>query len=252
MGLSAGVINQRSAPSGKRRAGNMNVQVLQHVPFEGPGSIAAWLSERGAVVRTTRFYQSPVLPELRSVDLVIAMGGPMSVNDERDYPWLKQEKAFIKEAVDRGIAVLGVCLGAQMIASSLGARVFANEHKEIGWFPVQAVFADPEAFRFPRRATVFHWHGETFDLPAGAVHLARSAGCDHQAFQIGRNVVALQFHLETTPESADLLIRHCRSELAAGEYIQTEQALRAVPAAAYSDINRLMGEVLAYITRSSG
>jgi GMP synthase-like glutamine amidotransferase len=227
----------------------MKVQVLQHVAFEGIGSIEAWLSERGAAVHTTRFYQSPVLPEPRSIDLVIAMGGPMSVNDEREHPWLKEEKAFIKEAVDRRCGVLGVCLGAQMIASALGARVFANAHKEIGWVPVQAVSTASDSFRFPPQATVFHWHGETFDLPPGAIHLAKSAGCNNQAFQIGRNVIGLQFHLETTPETADQLIRHCREELVAGEYIQTEQALRSVPVETYRNINRLMNEVLAYITR---
>jgi GMP synthase-like glutamine amidotransferase len=145
--------------------------------------------------------------------------------------------------------VLGVCLGAQMIASALGARVFANAHKEIGWFPVQAVSTDSDSFRFPPQATVFHWHGETFDLPPGAIHLAKSAGCNNQAFQIGRNVIGLQFHLETTPETADQLIRHCREELVTGEYIQTEQALRSVPVETYRNINRLMNEVLAYITR---
>ena len=227
----------------------MQVQVLQHVPFEGLGSIAAWLSERGAAVHTTRFYQSAVLPDPRSIDLVIAMGGPMSVNDERGYPWLKEEKAFVKEAVDRGCGVLGVCLGAQMIASALGARVFANAHKEIGWFPVRAMSTEADVFRFPPKTTVFHWHGETFDLPAGAVHLASSVGCRNQAFQIGRNVIGLQFHLETTPESADQIIQHCRDELVAGEYVQTEQALRAVPGDAYHGINRLMNEVLSYLAR---
>jgi len=228
----------------------MQVQVLQHVPFEGLGSIEAWLSERGAAVHTTRFYQPPVLlPDPRSIDLVIVMGGPMSVNDEREYPWLRQEKAFVKEAADRGTAVLGVCLGAQMIASALGARVFANTHKEIGWFPVQAVSTDADVFRFLPQTTVFHWHGETFDLPPEAVHLASSAGCRNQAFQIGRRVIGLQFHLETTPETAHQLIRHCRDELVAGEYIQSEQVLRAVSDAAYRGINRLMNEVLAYITR---
>jgi GMP synthase-like glutamine amidotransferase len=227
----------------------MNVQVLQHVPFEGLGSIERWLSERGASVQTTRFYPSAVLPDPRSIDLVIAMGGPMSVNDEREYPWLKAEKAFIKDAVGRGLAVLGVCLGAQIIANALGARVFANAHKEIGWFPIQAVSTDSEAFRFAPQTTVFHWHGETFDLPPGAVHLARSAGCENQAFQIGRSVIGLQFHLETTPQTAGQLIQHCRDELVAGEYIQTEPALRAAPDDAYRGINRLMNDVLSYITR---
>jgi len=226
----------------------VKVQVLQHVPFEGLGSIEAWLSQRRASVQFTRFYQSPVLPDLRSVDFVIAMGGPMSVNDEREFPWLKGEKAFIREAVRRGLPVLGVCLGAQMIASALGARVFPNAHKEIGWFPVRAADGNSDAFRFPDQATVFHWHGETFDLPAGAIHLARSSGCEHQAFQVGASAIGLQFHLETTPETADQIIRHCRDDLVPGEYVQNEAVLRAAPDEAYRGINRLMDEVLSYLT----
>lgn len=226
----------------------MKVQVLQHVPFEGLGSIETWLTERGASVQYTRFYQSAVLPDFRSVDFVIAMGGPMSVNDEHAYPWLKQEKAFLRDAVSRGLSVLGVCLGAQLIASALGARVFANDHKEIGWFPIQAVTTDSDAFRFPPQVTVFHWHGETFDLPPGAVHLARSIGCEHQAFQIGNNVIGLQFHLETTPETVDQIIQHCKRDLVDGEYIQTEPFLRSVPDAAYRAVNTLMNNVLSHIT----
>jgi GMP synthase-like glutamine amidotransferase len=226
----------------------MKVQVLQHVPFEGLGSIETWLTARGASVQYARFYQSAVLPDLRSVDFVIAMGGPMSVNDEHAYPWLKHEKTFIREAVSRGLPVLGVCLGAQLIASALGARVFANDHKEIGWFPIQAVTTDSDAFRFPPRATVFHWHGETFDLPPGAVHLARSTGCENQAFQIGKNVIGLQFHLEATPETVDQIIQHCRRDLVDGEYVQTEPFLRAVPDAAYLAVNTLMADVLSHLT----
>jgi GMP synthase-like glutamine amidotransferase len=227
----------------------MKVHVLQHVPFEGLGSIETWLSEQGADVQYTRFYQSPELPNPRCVDLVIAMGGPMSVNNEREYPWLKQEKQFISEAIRRGVPVVGVCLGAQVIASALGTRVFANRPKEIGWFPIEAVDVDSGAFRLPPRVTVFHWHGETFELPPGAIHLARSAGCENQAFQIGRNVIGLQFHLETTPASVDLLIQHGRNELVGGPYIQTEQAIREAPASSYAVINQLMREVLYYVTR---
>jgi len=228
----------------------MKAHVLQHVPFEGLGSMAAWLSSQGAEVRHTRFFRSPDLPDPGEVDLVIAMGGPMSMNDEENHPWLQAEKRFIREAVRREIAVVGVCLGAQLIAGALGAQVYPNKEKEIGWFPIKAVGTDGNAFRLPRETTVFHWHGETFDLPPGAVHLARSAGCENQAFQIGRKVIGLQFHLETTPASVDRIIRHCHNEIIPGKYIQTEEEMRAASPSAYFGINRIMDDLLTYVTRS--
>lgn len=229
----------------------MKVHVLQHVAFEGLGSIELWLAERGAEVEFTRFYDSPRLPEIADLDLVIALGGPMSVNDEADLPWLTEEKRFIAEAIRAGKAVLGICLGAQLIASALGARVYPGPHKEIGWFDIERASSNPGLFQFPEAATVFHWHGETFDLPPGASRLARSAGCENQAFQIGSNVIGLQFHLETTLESAESIISHCRHELVEGIFIQSEEELRDVPAASYSGINLLMAEMLDFITRST-
>ena len=230
----------------------MKVHVLQHVPFEGLGSIQAWLDARGAAVSWTRFYASPSLPELAEVDFVIALGGPMSIHDEVAWPWLIDEKRFIREAIASGKRVLGICLGAQLIANALGARVYQNQHREIGWFPVDNVAQNTSQFQFPSSATVFHWHGETFDLPPGTVRLARSAACENQAFQLGENVIGLQFHLETTPASADAIISHCRNELAAGAYIQTEEALRAAPAVAYAEINHLMASVLDFLVRGVG
>ncbi len=227
----------------------MNVHILQHVPFEGLGSMEPWLRMHSAKISTTRFYEPWTLPDVDQLDLIIAMGGPMSVNDEAELPWLVKEKQFIRAAIQQGIPVLGICLGAQLIASALGARVYAGRQREIGWFDIDAVPHACGAFTFPKTATVFHWHGETFDLPAAAVHLARSVACEHQAFQIGPNVIGLQFHLETTPASADAIITHCRNELVADTFVQTEDALRAVPAAAYECINALMAEVLDYLVR---
>ena len=228
----------------------MKVRVLQHVPFEGIGSMASWLESHGADVSYTRFFEDPALPQLNGIDLVIAMGGPMSVNDESALPWLRPEKQFVRDAVERGVPVLGVCLGAQLIAGALGARVYRNPHKEIGWFPIEATPGAAHTFHFPGKCTVFHWHGETFDLPSGAVRLARSAVCENQAFQIRRHVIGLQFHLETTPESARALLDNCRDELVPGPYIQTESELRGVPTVAYAEINSLMGKVLSSITRT--
>jgi len=228
----------------------MHVHILQHVPFEGIGSIADWLSHRGATVTDTRFFAIPQLPVLADIDLVIALGGPMSVNDEEQLPWLRDEKHFVAEAIAKGKAVLGICLGAQLIASALGARVYRAANKEIGWFPVFAEPAGPGAFVFPARAEVFHWHGETFDLPVGAVRLARSAACENQAFQIGARAIGLQFHLETTPESSRAIIGNCAAELVPQRYIQTEQVLQGIPVANYARINLLMTNVLEYLVRA--
>ena len=227
----------------------MNVHVLQHVHFEGLGSIATWLGARGACVTTTQFFADPSLPALPGLDLVIAMGGPMSVNDEAALPWLRPEKQFLREAIQQGIAVLGVCLGAQLIASALGARVYRNPIQEIGWFPIEVIDAGSQFVPLPAGTPVFHWHGETFELPGGAIHLARSAVCEHQAFHLRDNVVALQFHLETTPESARALVHHCPKDLVPDPFVQSGAELLAIPQDAYGRINAAMDRVLVYLTR---
>ena len=227
----------------------MKVHVLQHVPFEGIGSMERWLAKRDASVGYIRFYESAKLPDPSRCDLVIAMGGPMSVNDEREHPWLAPEKEFIRQAIRLGQPVIGICLGAQLIASALGFRVYPGRHTEIGWFPVEAVDAAGDAFQLPSGLPVFHWHGETFDLPDGSMRLAKSEACDNQAFQIGRNVVGLQFHLETTPESAALILEHCGDELVPGEYVQTESVIRETSETACAEINRVMDELLSFVVR---
>ena len=227
----------------------MKVHVLQHVPFEGIGSIGLWLTARSASVSYTRFYESPVLPAHSAFDLVIAMGGPMSANDEHRLPWLRSEKDFIRDVVRHGTPLVGICLGAQLIAGALGARVYPNRYKEIGWFDIEADRGVSDCFRFPSPCKAFHWHGETFDLPPGAFRLASSAACENQAFQLGRAVIGLQFHLETTAESVATMVANCRSELDDSPYVQSEAQLREVTATAYSRANLLMAEVLTYVTR---
>jgi GMP synthase-like glutamine amidotransferase len=227
----------------------MHAHYLQHVPFEGLGSIEPWLATAGYEITGTRLFESARLPAVNDVDLLVVMGGPMSVNDEDDFPWLVPEKQFIRDAIESGKPVLGVGLGAQLIASALGARVYPNSEKEIGWFPVRRVPSTGKTvFRFPESADVFHWHGETFELPPEAILLASSAGCAHQAFQLGRAVIGLQFHLESTPDSVRDIVAHCRSDLQPARYVQMEPEILAAPPTRYRAINALMGDVLSYLT----
>ncbi len=186
----------------------MRVQVFQHVPFEALGAIEPWLAARDAQIGWTRFFEDPRIPAPDAYDWLIVMGGPMSANDEAALPWLRDEKRAIAAAIDAGKTVLGVCLGAQLIASALGANVTPNREREIGWFPIERV-ADPAAHpiarAFPARAEVFHWHGETFDLPPCAVHLARSEACDDAG------VCARTARRGLTVSSRDDARRRCRS-----------------------------------------
>lgn len=173
----------------------------------------------------------------------------MSVDEEKKHHWLIEEKRFIRDAVAARKSVLGICLGAQLIASALGARVFRNKHKEIGWFPIKGVRPSADSiFKFPDELEVFHWHGDTFELPDLSVRLAESEACTNQAFQIGRNVIGLQFHLETTAETARQIISNCRDDLRPSRYVQSEAEILGVTATKYEVINAVMSDVLAYLS----
>jgi len=224
----------------------MKVHYFQHVPFEGLGSIEQWLISKAAQISVTKFYENTNLPEIHEIDWLIIMGGPMSVNDEHTYPWLQAEKKFIAESIANGKTVLGVCLGAQLIASALGAKVYQNQNREIDWFPVeQLVQNDTISLKniFMPNIEVFHWHGETFDLPEHAVHLARSEGCNNQAFCIDDRVLGLQFHLEVTPATVKSLTEQCHSDLVPGRYIQSAAEMLSVPSR-FTLINSVMDALL--------
>ncbi|HMO04259.1 MAG TPA: amidotransferase [Kiritimatiellia bacterium] len=224
----------------------MNIHIFQHVAFEGIGSMLPWFEHHGATVRWTRWFDpEPQRPDWSGTDLLVIMGGPMSVHDEAVFPWLVEEKRLLHQYLATGKPALGICLGAQLIAQVSGARVYPNREREIGWWPIEPVDALP-GYRCSAMP-VFHWHGETFDLPPGAVYLARSAGCLHQAFALPGRVVGLQYHLETTPETAAELIRQAGHEMTPSRYVQNAECLLAAPADAYEALAAERSRLLTYL-----
>ncbi len=205
----------------------MRYHCLKHVPFEGPGAIRQYALAHGIVMSGTDVFNEEPFPSPDDFDALFVMGGPMSANDENIHSWLKPEKRFIEDCIKSGKKVAGICLGAQLIADVLGARIKKNRHREIGWFDVKNL-GEPGAFPagIPGVFSAFHWHGETFDIPAGAVRAAQNEACTNQAFFYGENVLALQFHLECTEESICGLISNCGEELKeGGSYVQPAEAL---------------------------
>jgi GMP synthase-like glutamine amidotransferase len=171
----------------------MRMAVLQHVEFEGPAAVADWAAGRGFPLRVFHLYRDTTLPSLSDFDMLTVMGGPMSANDEARLGWLGPEIALVREAIAADKIVLGICLGAQIIAKALGARVYPGGTKEIGWFPVQRTGSHSLFDGLPDSFTTFHWHGETFDLPHEATSLAKSKITETQAFAVGQRVLGLQF-----------------------------------------------------------
>lgn len=225
----------------------MRIHTLQHVAFEGLGSIGDWARSHNASLTVSRMFASDRLPTLAEFDWLVVMGGPMNIYEEDRYPWLREEKALIKAAINGGKVVLGVCLGAQLIADGLGAAVSRNPHREIGWFPLTEVHPTMRHI-IPTGAVVMHWHGDTFALPAGTERLAASAACPNQGFIFQQRVIGLQFHLETTPESLAALIEHGGDDLAVpGPYIQTPAEMTADPNRCPA-INTMMATLLDHLS----
>ena len=202
----------------------MRIHSLQHVSFENLANIQKWARKKGWPVSRTLLSAKESFPGLDDFDWLVIMGGPMNIYEETQHPWLAAEKSFITEAIKAGKVVLGICLGAQLIADVLGGKVTQNLHKEIGWYPVELTAAGEKSAvfaSFPAQFPAFHWHGDTFAIPPGAVHLARSAACANQAFSYQERVIGLQFHLESSLESIQLLIENCGDELEPGRYMQS-------------------------------
>jgi GMP synthase-like glutamine amidotransferase len=229
----------------------VHVHYLQHVEFEGLGLIEQWLTAHGHTLSGSRLYAGDALPELESVDLLIIMGSPMSVNDEQALPWLREEKAFIRRALTADKAMLGICLGAQLIAAALGQPVYANAEREIGWFRVTGnTHHNGAAFHFPGQFHALHWHGETFDLPPGAILLASSDACENQAFQLGRSVIGLQFHLEADRALLERFVTADAQALSPERWVQTAGQILSVDDMTLTRSAALLDHVLTYLTEA--
>lgn len=226
----------------------MKIHYLQHVPFEGLGYIETWLTQNNHTLTSTAFFEENyTLPKLEEIDALIILGGPMSVYDETLYPWLIEEKAFIKACLYAGKKVLGICLGAQLMSVCLDAKVSSATNKEIGWFPI---FPTKESQDIPwlyelfqNNPTVFHWHGELFDIPEGSLNVLSSQANTNQAFYFNKDIIGLQFHLEVTAETTALMLMYGKEELHNGQYIQTVEEIRN-GLIAVGQCNEMMGIIL--------
>jgi len=207
---------------------SLKIGCFMHVPYEEPGVIATWAEAHGHTMEYTRFYQGDSLPGTGTLDLLVVMGGPMKVFDFHVHPWMQEEIDWVAGYIVSGRPVLGICLGAQIIATALGAEVFPGKYREIGWHTLQflpCLGGYRICKELPRSRKVFHWHGDTFHIPEGADRIAGTKAFPNQGFIYHGRVIALQFHLEVTPENVSAMVDNCRDELVEGPYIQHEREI---------------------------
>lgn len=202
---------------------SLRIACIQHDDGEGPGAVAAWAAERGHTLSAVRFDAGDAAPPLDSFDLLVVLGGGMNVGETERHPWLADEKRFLHAALDAARPILGICLGSQLLADALGAAVRRNGALEVGWHAVTKTVegaASPFLAGWVDEAPLFHWHGQTWDVPRGAVHLAGSAACANQAFSWGDRVVGLQFHPEMTRGIAAWICAAAPEDLAPAPHVQ--------------------------------
>lgn len=224
----------------------MKIHILQHANFETPGYILDWVKDKGHKLSFTNFSEAFTFPFPTDVDLLIIMGGPMSISDEDKYSWLVEEKEYISEMISKRKKLIGICLGSQFIAEALGAKVYDNTQKEIGWFDIKAQEDNDLLNILPKEITAFHWHGQTYDLPIACDRLFSSDATLNQGFIYKNRVLAMQFHLEIKPEGVIDMMEACRNDLTEGEFVQTEKAILAEKAY-FQKNKRILFKILDYM-----
>jgi GMP synthase (glutamine-hydrolysing) len=227
----------------------MRVHALIHAPFEGLGVIRNWLSEKNHFLQETHTYRGDLLPRIENFDWLIIMGGPQSLQELDKYPYLKDELRLITQALQGNKLILGICLGAQLIAEALGAKTVTSPETEIGVYPLQLTetgYTDPIMRHFPDPFNATHWHHDMPGLPDDATVLASSSGCPRQIIRFRRGVYGLQCHLELTQTDIGKMIDHDSQDLVAGRYTQTKYELLNHN---YTEVNQLMFLFLNYFTQ---
>jgi len=226
----------------------MKIHYLQHVDFEDPSFILSWAKENGHFLTKTMLHENDSMKDMPDFDLLIIMGGPMNIYEYDVYPWLRDEKKLIGTAISDGKFVLGICLGAQLIADVLGAQVTRNTCKEIGWFPIvqsDAIMAEKPFDILPKQYMALHWHGDTFAIPQGALLQGSSAACVNQGFVYKERVIGLQYHIEATGQSVARLIENCGNELSrSAEYIHDKDRIIADTALHAQKAQALLSQLL--------
>lgn len=224
----------------------MRLHYLQHVWFEDLGIIKAWADEHDFEVTRTAFFDNEPLPAVADIDWLVVMGGPMNIYEQEKFSWLTEEKKFIREAIDNGKVVLGICLGAQLIADALGAHVTRNTHKEIGWYPIRFTGDKkfPGCLGCAEKCLAFHWHSDRFDIPAGATRIAESDACANQAFSYDNDrIIGVQFHFELTKQGVQRMLTECKNELTDEQFVQHPQDILGY-ADALQNSNKCMYRIL--------
>lgn len=222
----------------------MRIHVIIHAAFEKLGVIESWIKQKNYILTTTHTYKGEELPQHSDFDFLIIMGGPQSPLELNKHPYLRNEITLAKHAVQANKVMLGICLGAQIIAEALGAATERSPNKEIGVYPIQLTkegAQDPLFKLFPQKFDVMHWHNDMPGLPEGGVLLAKSEGCPRQAFRYGDRIYGLQFHLEMTAELVKGMVEHCPEDLLQEEYVRSKEELLSSD---YWSINQKMVTIL--------